>query len=372
MASFDDIEIRRPDLARSYLSLLAAQPGRPIALFAPRRVGKTFFLDGDLAPEARDAGLLPVYADLWLHRAAPLEAINHALEEAMDDATVPATKAGRRAGTVVKRISAFGAGLDLGEEPKRRPLPTEPALRFDALVVRLANVARRPVLLMLDEAQTLGERPDAAGLLASLRAVLHKRRQYVYAVLTGSSQDALAAMVSAAGAPMYQFAQLLDFPPLGAEFLELLVRRFRAVHPAKALAPRELEAVFARIGHKPQLMKDIAKEMSAEGSTDADAAFERLVMNERHVAGWSAVLATLSPLERTVLQLLAEGRAPFSRDSVAAVRKTVRDATLSRIRTALGGLRRAGLVTASARRVEIEDPLLLAFLARPRATGRAR
>ncbi|MFN0299283.1 MAG: hypothetical protein ACKVQU_02900 [Burkholderiales bacterium] len=42
MASFDDIEIRRPELARGYLLLLKAQPGRPIALFAPRRVGKTF------------------------------------------------------------------------------------------------------------------------------------------------------------------------------------------------------------------------------------------------------------------------------------------------------------------------------------------
>ena len=62
MISFDDIEVRRPDLARGYLALLAAQPGRPIALFAPRRVGKTFFLDSDLAPEARDAGLVPAYA----------------------------------------------------------------------------------------------------------------------------------------------------------------------------------------------------------------------------------------------------------------------------------------------------------------------
>lgn len=30
METFDDIEVRRPDLAKSYLSLLAAQPGRPL------------------------------------------------------------------------------------------------------------------------------------------------------------------------------------------------------------------------------------------------------------------------------------------------------------------------------------------------------
>jgi len=69
MSTFDDIEIRRPELATSYLTLLQAQPGRHIALFAPRRVGKTNFLDGDLTPAAERMGFLAVYADLWLNRA---------------------------------------------------------------------------------------------------------------------------------------------------------------------------------------------------------------------------------------------------------------------------------------------------------------
>ena len=63
MKTFDEIEVRRPGIAQSYLTLLGAQPGRPLALFAPRRVGKTFFLDHDLAPEAKAAQMLPVYAD---------------------------------------------------------------------------------------------------------------------------------------------------------------------------------------------------------------------------------------------------------------------------------------------------------------------
>jgi hypothetical protein len=39
MKTFDDSKVRRPELARSCLELLKAQPGRPTA--APRRVGKT-------------------------------------------------------------------------------------------------------------------------------------------------------------------------------------------------------------------------------------------------------------------------------------------------------------------------------------------
>ena len=89
MKTFDDLHVRRPDLAAGYLALLKGQPGRPIALFAPRRVGKTYFLKNDLTPLAAAAGFLTVYADLWLNRGAPLESINYALEEALDDVVVP-------------------------------------------------------------------------------------------------------------------------------------------------------------------------------------------------------------------------------------------------------------------------------------------
>jgi len=185
MKTFDDIEVRRPVIAKSYLALLQAQPGRPLALFAPRRVGKTFFLDNDLAPQAKQAGLLPVYADLWLHKSAPLDAINHALEEALDDLLVPASALGKVGQTPVKRVGLLGASLDLGDEPQRRALPQPPALRLDALISRLAKLHKGAVLLMLDEVQIMAEVPDGVSMIASLRAVLHKRRAEVCAVFTG-------------------------------------------------------------------------------------------------------------------------------------------------------------------------------------------
>ena len=247
--SFDDIEIRRPALAASFLGLLRGQPGRPLALFAPRRVGKTYFLDQDLTPAARAGGLLPVYADVWLHRTAPLEAINHALEEALDDATVPTSRAQRTARTPVKKLAALGASVELGDAPKRRALPTAPELRLDALVLRLAAAGGRPVLLMIDEIQALGEHSQGTAIIGTLRAVLQKHKRLLLAVFTGSSQEALAAMVAAAGGPMYQFAQLLDFPVLGDEYLEKLAAHFGRVHRGKQPALADLRRAFERIGY---------------------------------------------------------------------------------------------------------------------------
>lgn len=186
MDTFDTIEIRRPDLARSYLGLLKAQPGRPIALFAPRRVGKTFFLDHDLTPLAKKSVLLPVYADVC----------------------------------------------------------------------------------------------NGNAIIAALRAVIHKRKSEVAAVFTGSSQSGLAKIMSTTGAPMYQFAQLLDFPALGDDYLQELSEHFARIHRGRKPKLDDLKVLFARIGFKPALMKDIVKSMSAEGLTDVEMALKHYIASQ--------------------------------------------------------------------------------------------
>lgn len=361
--TFDDIVVRRPALAASYLQLLAAQPGRPIALFAPRRIGKTWFLDGDLAPAARKAGMLPVYADIWLHKEAPLEAINHALEEALDDASVPQSESGRLARTTVKGIGVLGTSLMLGEEPKRRDLPARPELRFDALVARLASVSKRPVLLMLDEIQALGDSEAGTRAVATLRAVLQKRKEQVLAVFTGSSQEALSAMMMTAGAPMYQFTQMLTFPCLDEAYLQQLAEHFRKVHSGKQLDVEALGRVFAHIGFRPALMKDIVKAMSAEGMVDVDGGLKRFVADERMVAGWQALFEGRDRIEQLTLIALANGLAPTSRktvDMLARIRNS--GATLSKIRTALAKLRKAGILAKPGTDYRIEDPLFADYL----------
>ena len=358
--TFDQVAEQRPALAASCLALVDAQPGRPLAMFAPRRVGKTWFLDHDLAPAARAAGKRPVYADLWLQKAAPLEAINHALEEALDDALVPAGRIGKAAQTPVKSLGLLGAQLQLADAPARRALPADPALRLDSLVQRLHAATGQPLLLMLDEVQTLADGAQAEPRIAALRAVLHQRRGVLQAVFTGSSQADMARLLSTVGAPMYQFAQLMDFPVLGDGYLQRLADHFQRVHPAKMLRLDDLRQVFARIGHKPALMRDLVKWASAEGLSDLDLVLRHYVRDERQVAGFNALLQPLGGLDRALLLALAQGRAPLGKDTLHWLGQVQADTpTLAKVRAAIERLRRAGLVARSgARGAQIDDPLL--------------
>ena len=363
MNTFDDLEVRRPELARAYLALLAAQPGRPLALFAPRRVGKTFFLDHDLAPQARQAGMLAVYADLWLHKIAPLEAVNHALEEVLDDLRVPAGRIGKLAQTPVKKLGFIGASIELGDEPLRRPLPDSSALRMDALVTRLARRHKGRILLMLDEVQTLSDAPNGVSLIAALRAVLHKRRDEVVAVFTGSSQEGLARLMNTAGAPMYQFAQIIDFPFLGDEFLALLADHFESVHPGKMLDLGGLRSGFEHIGFKPALLRDVVKAMSAEGITDVRQGVANYMSSDHQVAIWRALLNSVDAFDQGVLLVVARGQPPLSQASLASL-AAIPGArpTISKVRSAIEKLKRNGFLSKSAAGTFLDDPLFAQFL----------
>lgn len=364
MKTFDDIEVRRPELANSYLALLKAQPGRPIALFAPRRVGKTYFLDRDLTPAAEQAGLLPVYADLWLNRSSPLDAINHALEEALDDINVPKSAVGKIARTPVKKIGALSASLEFGEKPARRQLPEKPELRMDALISRLANDSGKQILLMLDEIKALGQSPSGDAAIATVRAVLQKQNKKVYAVFTGSSQEALGEMMMAAGGPMYQFAQLLIFPFLDNAYLQLLAKHFSRVHPAKSLDLAALEKLFAHMGHKPALIKDIVKEMSAEGMVDVDLALQKFMEDDRNVPAWQGVFENLQLLDQAVLVMLAHGVAPMGKDTITVLSRIPGiSASLAKVRLALDRMRKAGILSRSPKSgYMIEDRLFRDYL----------
>lgn len=360
--TFDTIEVHRPELAQTYLDLLAAQPGRPLALFAPRRVGKTFFLDHDLTPTAVKAGILAVYADLWLYRTAPLAALNHALEEALDTVTVPENPVGKIARTKVKGLNIFGAGITLGEEPALHALPETPELRLDALTARLTNVHDGKILLMLDEAQTLADAPSS--LIATLRAVLHRRQDRVLAVFTGSSQEGLANLMLTTGAPMYQFTQLVTFPALGDEYLTLLAAHFAWIHSGKKLNLDGLRQLFAKIGFKPALLRDIVKSMSAEGMTDIEAGLRHYVSDRRQTIGWQGLLQTLTGFDRQVLIALGQGMSPFGKQTLEWLGASAGSkATIAKVRTSIGKCTKMGIIGKSDGTLRFDDPLLAEFLA---------
>jgi len=295
----------RPALAQAYLRQLLEGPGDPIALFAPRRIGKTSFLLTELSTLARRRGLLPVYVDVWQNRADVPSAINYALQEAIDDLQVPSTTVGRRLKTTVRKVGFGGAALEFGDEPARHP-PEEPPLRIDWLLRTLIRTARRPILLLFDEVQELAVAPSGETVVSALRSAITKSRDSVRVVFTGSSQEQLIELISRSRAALYEGASLVAFPPLGTEFIDFVAKRVKARF-RRSIDIEELAAAFERLHHQPRALLDLvflhASSDSGTLSALLNAQWEALLEGASFERTW----ANLKQLHQRLCQRIVRG-----------------------------------------------------------------
>src|ERR1700754_441991 len=181
----------RPDLANAYLAALNSGILASLTIFAPRRTGKTVFLRQDLTPAAQQMGYHVVYADLWQTRQTPGAALLHALEAPQEPDTF-AKKLKAKLAPSVKSVRgkaeiagpSFEVAMEFNDDKTRAA--TAAALRLDELLGELTR--RKPVLLLVDEAQSLGRSEEGEDVARALRTSLTKYRDNLRVVFTGSSR----------------------------------------------------------------------------------------------------------------------------------------------------------------------------------------
>jgi hypothetical protein len=317
----------RPALAQSYLALLVSGLVVSTSIFAPRRTGKTVFLRQDLTPAALQAGYLVAYADLWQTRLNPGIALIRALEEALEPRTAAQKVLGRLRKPVRKLKAKGGAGVLSAElevelaDPKREA--TDMALRIDELAAQL--VARKPLLLLVDEAQELARTRDNELMATALRTAMTKHRDRMRVVFTGSSRSQLAHVFSNADAPLYAVgAAIQDFPLLGRELPAFVAGKFQAAC-GRSLDVEAAWAEFQAFHQQPEpfMSAVVAMLMNPALTLEAACAAEREAQRreENHEGTWTALDALQRQL---VLQVAADPLLkPFSKATLGALAKAL-------------------------------------------------
>jgi len=315
----------RPDLARSYLTLLSTGLVVSTSIFAPRRTGKTVFLRQDLTPAALAQGYAVAYADLWQTRQSPGVALIRGLEEALQPKTLAerALDGLRRPVKSVKgsaKLGEVGVGLEVAlEDP--RGAATEMALRIEQLVEQL--VAKKPLLLLVDEAQELARTKEAELIATALRTAITKHRDGMRVVFTGSSRSQLAHVFSNTDAPLYTVGSTVnDFPLLGREFVEFIADKF---HQAcgRSLDRDALWQHFQDFKQQPEplLSAVVTLLMDPAQTLEQACARERAEQDkaENHEGTWAA----LDPLQRQLVLLFAENpnAKPFAKATLVTLGK---------------------------------------------------
>lgn len=223
-------------------------------LAAPRRTGKSTFLQLDLTPALEKAGVVVVYVDLWADQrrdpgALIAEAIGRALQPHLGIVAKTAKKAG------LEKVSLAGwLQVDTSKIGKLDGLTLVDALRA------LQDTAAKPVALIIDEAQHALTSEAGETAMSSLKSARDQMNRpgdvNLMLVMSGSDRDKLLRLVNTNGSPFYG-SQIQRMPPLDMGFIThigLLVEKQRSdLNPVDCTA---LHTAFEGFGNRPQFFME--------------------------------------------------------------------------------------------------------------------
>lgn len=312
----DPWRFSRREEASHYAHVLADAPRRPLAIFGPRQIGKTHFLTHDLWEEAQALGWQSVYADLW-GQPDPMGAINTALATALRAIQTRTTR------TPVTSVGALGLNVSMAAPPPLAQV-AEPSALFSSQFGELRRLQPdRPVLLMLDEAQTL-VRPGAGdAAMKAIRAVFNANPGAILLLLTGSSKAQLMSLVGDHSKTAFKLAAHTDFPLLGVGFVKFVVARIKTIS-GRELSQVDLDWAFTQLLHRPGEMIDFARYLVTEApwASVRDALIEFKERN-RPDASYQAQFDQCTPVQRAVLYAVAIQAKLFAKDTREQIARTL-------------------------------------------------
>lgn len=219
-------------------------------LAAPRRTGKSTFLQSDLRPALQAAGIEVVYVDLWADpRRDPGALIAEAIGRALQPRLGVVARTARQAG--LKTVKVAGAlEVDTSRIGQIDGLTLADALRT------LQQAAGRPVALIIDEAQHALTSETGEAAMTALKSARDQLNQpgtvNLMLVMSGSDRDKLLRLVLGGSAPFYG-SQIHPLPPLDTDFLAHVATLIEAQRPDLRPVDRAaLQEAFAAFGHRPQ------------------------------------------------------------------------------------------------------------------------
>ena len=279
-------------------------------LAAPRRTGKSTFLQADLQPALEAAGAEVVYVDLWADpRRDPGALIADAVARVLAPRLGVVSRAARAAG--VDSVTIAGAlKIDVSKIGRIDGVTLADALRA------LHGVAKAPVALIVDEAQHALTSEAGEATMASLKSArdqLNRPGQVnLMLVMSGSDRDKLLRLVNTNGAPFYG-SQITRMPPLGPDFIDHVAQLVVSQRPG--LAPVDTHSLmqsFESFGHRPQFFMEALGQALSPLSGLQGVRFEQAVLDAAHrrqrddEAQMASEYLALRPLERAVLWRLLE------------------------------------------------------------------
>ncbi|WP_409524783.1 hypothetical protein [Nitrincola sp. MINF-07-Sa-05] len=295
----------RTDLAEKILKSFKAGLAERFTIFAPRKRGKTEFVQRDVAPMAREQGILVVYVDFWRDRSSPSMAFATAVMAARREQESWFTNL--VSGSNLKAsLKLFGGDLSLEVSPQKKHAEKKVVeAAFEEL-----EATSKPILLLLDEVQHLATDPEFSDFTAALRSFMTARSdEKIKGIFTGSSQEGLAQLFKRTKAPFYNASSTLDFPDLGEAFVIFELDVFKRVTGGAYLNKERATDIFESMARSPGRFTDLLKRMALEEVHDIDEGIARFsdALIEEEYQQFRTLWDDMHFMDKALLTMISRG-----------------------------------------------------------------
>ncbi len=341
----------RAALAAELFDAMASATLMRGTIYAARRKGKTEFLLRDLLPLAQKAGWPVAYANLWAYLDMP--------HLALKDGLAAAEKYQSRLTSWLPKPNKLGGGFDLAglakveaqvefsQNPK--VAPPQDLVMIQQAMAKLAS-AKKPLLLLVDEAQHLATSDQFRVFAYFLRTQIDTLGTKIRVVFTGSNRAALARTFSANDMPFYQSAVSIRFPELDSGFFKHLAACYEAATQRRFSAQdlAALKAFYEEFGSCPFFPVKVIQQMIINGTARATGAIDdfRDEWRSQHVD------MALSDVQNWTLERIRSGEKLYAADALDMLGKQLGkspESTRQLVKRSLADLQQMAMITKTGR-----------------------
>ena len=350
----------RPDLATTYCEGLRGTGPlnfrSGLFLAGPRRIGKSTFIQADLVPCIQSRKWIPLLIDFWADtKSDPEILVRKAIMIEIEKHGGLFGKISKKAGVSLKKVSIKKGPLEAELAPREEALHEE---TIPELLQDLYARTKKPIVLILDEAQYLLSQETGDDLLFALKAArdginLGAEVPQLMFVFTGSDRDKLSELIQKKTQAFYG-AHLETFPYLGTEFIQSYTDRINSQKKHHKFDSTSVMEAFSILKYRPEaLFNAVGRVLTRGMGTDLNRELLEAAKIEKKLAidAMDREVNGLNDLPKAILlvcikkEMQGEKYNPFAKDTMEEYSKHYGNKPkVPRVQQALDRLRKQGLL----------------------------
>lgn len=292
----------RSQLTKRILQSIELELVQSLTLFAPRRIGKTEFLEFDLKPTLESNNYKALYFSFFVESDDIVTQFTNFLKKNIKKSVFERLP--------IKEIDLSGVKINLDKIDSRDYSILD---LISLLAIQSQKEGNKKLVLLLDEIQELQYTTAGNKFIAGLRTALDLNKDQINVIFTGSSQDGLRKMFNDRKAPFFHFGMNIEMQLFGKEFTDFLAERFYERTKSK-IDKKSLYDIFCKLDRITEYIRHIINQLVLEPDLSLDAVYANYISELYNSERITEIWIKFSPLEQCLYLWIKSGGNAFYTD----------------------------------------------------------